>query len=735
MAALRVRYILIAVFISGWLVVPTWAQNCPQFAAPLTTGYLSDPRWTDISGLAASRGNPGVFWFHNDGGPGAAGSGDFFAVSGAGTLLAEFRLNGVSSLEARGEGRVDVEGIAVGLGPGGYSYIYLADMGGNLYSGGGRNTVRIFRVREPQVSLGGSEGMVVLTEYETFKLSYPNGVIRDAETLMVDINQDIYIVTKAPNTGTSTVYLKAAPHQDATTTTLQSVATLQFGSGSLPGNRSATAGDISVDGDEALIRTYSNVFRWVKLPGMTWGDAFASVTPCVLPAASGGGYEAVAFDHAGTHYYDTYDSQGSTSATEPLNFYERVTVTTAGLQYYPLATPIRLLDTRPSEPACDAPGAPLVAGATRTEAARTACVGIPSNAQVIVGNATAVNTAAGSADGFITLYPSEVTRPTVSNLNYVSDQIVPNAFTVGLGSDGAFNIYASSTTHCIVDITGYYAPPNPGGLYYHALPQPVRLLDTRAGQPACDTPGTPLAGGASRTQLARTTCNGVLIPAEALAIVGNATVVNNVSGNSDGFVTLYPSGAPRPTASNLNYVPGQIVPNSFTVGLGADGAFAIYAQTATHFIVDVAGYYSTQQTDINGTGLLYYSLSASVRLLDTRAGQPACDTPGVPLTGGSSRTAVARTTCGGQTIPQSAEAVVGNATVVNNVSGYDHSGGFVTLYPSSAGLPVVSNLNYAAGQVVPNSFVVGLGNADGAFNVYAQTTINFIVDLIGYFAP
>jgi len=79
--------------------------------------------------------------------------------------------------------------------------------------------------------------------------------------------------------------------------------------------------------------------------------------------------------------------------------------------------------------------------------------------------------------------------------------------------------------------------------------------------------------------------------------------------------------------------------------------------------------------------------------------------------------------------------VVGNATVVNNVSGYDHSGGFVTLYPSSAGLPVVSNLNYAAGQVVPNSFVVGLGNADGAFNVYAQTTINFIVDLIGYFAP
>ncbi len=50
-------------------------------------------------------------------------------------------------------------------------------------------------------------------------------------------------------------------------------------------------------------------------------------------------------------------------------------------------------------------------------------------------------------------------QPTVSNLNYVSGQIVPNAFTVGLGnSDGAFNIFASSSTHFIADLTGYFAP-------------------------------------------------------------------------------------------------------------------------------------------------------------------------------------------------------------------------------------------------------------------------------------
>jgi len=82
------------------------------------------------------------------------------------------------------------------------------------------------------------------------------------------------------------------------------------------------------------------------------------------------------------------------------------------------------------------------------------------------------------------------------------------------------------------------------------------------------------------------------ISAAAQAIVGNATVVNTVPGAASGHITLYPSGVSRPTVSNLNYVPGQIVPNAFTVRLGGDGAFNIYAQTSTHFIADVTAYFA-----------------------------------------------------------------------------------------------------------------------------------------------
>ncbi len=143
-----------------------------------------------------------------------------------------------------------------------------------------------------------------------------------------------------------------------------------------------------------------------------------------------------------------------------------------GLQYYPLAHPVRLLDTRPGTSACHTPGAPLGGGTTRTQPAAVTCDGlnIPATALAVVGNATVTSPAAG---GYITLYPSGAALPTVSNLNYNAGQTVPNAFTVGLGSGGSFDIYTPTQTHFVVDIAGYYAPPGQGGLYYHPLPQPV----------------------------------------------------------------------------------------------------------------------------------------------------------------------------------------------------------------------------------------------------------------------
>jgi exo-beta-1,3-glucanase (GH17 family) len=406
----------------------------------------------------------------------------------------------------------------------------------------------------------------------------------------------------------------------------------------------------------------------------------------------------------------------------------------AGLQYYPLPAPVRIYDTRPGQPACVNAGAPLAAGSTTPLVARGPCAGIPAAASAVVGNATAVNNAPASGPGFVTLFPSGAARPVVSNINYSAGQVLSNAFTAGLGADGALNAYVHSTTDLIVDVAGYYAPPGAGGLYFHPLPQPVRLLDTRIGQSACDAPGAPIPAGGVRSELARVTCVGGVIPTDALAIVGNATVVNNEAGSGPGFLTFYPSGAVRPTVSNLNYVAGQVLSNAFTAGLGGDGRFNIYAHSTTNVIVDVTGYYSAAAVpDPNGaSGLLYAPLGAPFRLLDTRSGEPACFNTGAPLGAGAVMNQQATGACGAATIPAAAQALVGNATVVNTVAGSGF--GFVTLYPSGAARPLVSNINYAPGQVLSNAFVVRLG-VGGKFSIFPLSTTHFITDVTGYFVP
>ncbi len=118
--------------------------------------------------------------------------------------------------------------------------------------------------------------------------------------------------------------------------------------------------------------------------------------------------------------------------------------------------------------------------------------------------------------------------------------ILANNFTVGLSVNGNFNVFGERTIDVVVDVSGYYAPPAAGGLYYHPLSKPVRLLDTRAGFGNCDSVNAPIAGGTSMSKLARMTCEGQLIPNNAQAIIGNVTVINQTA--QAGYLTLYPTG-------------------------------------------------------------------------------------------------------------------------------------------------------------------------------------------------
>ena len=209
---------------------------------------------------------------------------------------------------------------------------------------------------------------------------------------------------------------------------------------------------------------------------------------------------------------------------------------------------------------------------------------VPDTAAAVVLNVTVVSP---GAPGYVTVYPKGATRPTASNLNYRAGQIVPNNVVVKVGSGGQISLFAfDGCPNLVVDVVGYFAGGSPVGDGGFTGVTPKRLLDTREpGQTPC----------LSTVRNLTVTGGLTTIPANAAAVALNVTVA--APGDS-GFLTVFPAGAVQPTASTLNFVRGQVVPNGTVVKVGTGGQISLFANAGCpQVIVDVLGYY----TDPNPT--------------------------------------------------------------------------------------------------------------------------------------
>jgi hypothetical protein len=75
---------------------------------------------------------------------------------------------------------------------------------------------------------------------------------------------------------------------------------------------------------------------------------------------------------------------------------------------------------------------------------------------------------------------------------------------------------------------------------------------------------------------------------DASAVVLTVTVTEP---GAAGFVTVFPCGAARPLASNVNFVAGSTVANSVVSGVGSNGRVCVFTLVAAHLVVDVNGYF------------------------------------------------------------------------------------------------------------------------------------------------
>ncbi|MEV4491732.1 hypothetical protein AB0K04_16630 [Micromonospora coxensis] len=245
--------------------------------------------------------------------------------------------------------------------------------------------------------------------------------------------------------------------------------------------------------------------------------------------------------------------------------------------------------------------------------------------------------------------------------------------------------------------------------YHHcttvgALYQPVtptRLLDTRAALGTATTTPVP----ANTEVVLPIPSIGGTPATDITAVVLNVTVTRPTAS---GFITVYPDGGVRPDSSNVNFVTGETVPNLVTVPMVNGRIRLRHSGSGTvHLVADLQGFYGRQ-----GSGL---KPSDPTRVLDTRTG--------AALAANGER----RLDLSGR-VPADARAVILNVTVTKPTAS-----GVLTVYPDGSPVPVASNLNFVAGQTIPNLVVVPVVAGKAMIRNASSGTTHVVADLAGYF--
>jgi len=349
-------------------------------------------------------------------------------------------------------------------------------------------------------------------------------------------------------------------------------------------------------------------------------------------------------------------------------------------------TPVRLVDTRIG---VGTDAIPIGSGCTLEVDPR-----VPPGSTAVVVNVTAVSPA---VNGHLTAYPCGAEKPLASIVPIVAGRIVPGTAIVPLNGEGKFCIFSSVETQLVVDLSGVYAPDR-GQPFQPIVAQ--RRYDSRpfGRVPGDEVVRVPIAGTYG-------------IPASATAV---AVTVHSTGAVADGFITIWPCEAERPTTSVLNTTTGASVTNHTQVGLDAGGAICLYAQTAMNLVLDVSGWFGAEATTAFHALMPY-------RLMDTRvdvglAGQFAA---------GQNR-AITVVGAGGVP-PAGVQAIAAEVTSVDAAAV-----GYINVHPCLTPIPAISMVRNFAHTTAATT-VTGIVDAGGRWCMQPNVAMHMLIDVSGWY--
>jgi hypothetical protein len=202
----------------------------------------------------------------------------------------------------------------------------------------------------------------------------------------------------------------------------------------------------------------------------------------------------------------------------------------------------------------------------------------------------------------------------------------------------------------------------------------------------------------------------------------NVTATNPTQ---QSFLTVWPTGSAQPLASNLNFAPGQTVPNRVQVPVGTGGTVSIFNPAGSvDVVVDVGGFF-TDSSNIAAMGA-QFTPTTPARITDTR---PSSGSPNAGRTLGPGGGLTVQVAGAGGVPATGVTAAVLNVTVTDTTNA-----SFLTVWPTGAAQPLASDLNWVAGETVPNLVAVKVG-PNGAVQVFnAGGSTDVVVDVSGWYS-
>jgi hypothetical protein len=290
----NLSFILLALLLQSCCLIgaceeePSEEEVLPDFTSTPAIHPMQRTDLTEVSGIGASFRFQDHLWLLED--------------SGTDPKLDLIRINGEYAKKVSFAGRNrDWEDLAVGPGPeDGKKYIYVGEIGDNNAS---YKDYYVYRFLEPEGER--------ISQYETIHFRYPNGESYDAETLMVDPwTKDIYVVTK--NQLNVRVYRLPYPQNTDTVNEAQFMGTIKY--------FLVVSGDVSPDGNEVLLKSYTTLFYWKRKAGENLYEVMKRSHDMTAPYTLEPQGEAVCWDTASKGYF-TLSERGEQSFPPPLYYY------------------------------------------------------------------------------------------------------------------------------------------------------------------------------------------------------------------------------------------------------------------------------------------------------------------------------------------------------------------------------------------------------------------------------